>query len=196
MDAGGRVYLAWQDCRFIRQCRANDIVLTTTTDGVTWTPVRRIPLDAKKSGVDHFIPGIAADPQTSGGAAHLALTYYYYDHAACTAPTCTLNVGFATSRDGGATWSTQTKLAGPMELAWLPDTSLGAMVGDYISTSFVGGKAVPVLAMARSFTTRFREAIYAPTNGLPVPVGVNPVSVEPVEATQSDHAARPVRRVP
>ena len=47
-------------------------------DGVDWSPVSRIPIDAVGSGVDHFIPGLAVDPATSGASAHLALTYYFY----------------------------------------------------------------------------------------------------------------------
>ena len=35
-----------------------------------------------------------------------------------------------------------------MQIEWLADTSLGAMLGDYISVSYVKGKAVPVVALA------------------------------------------------
>lgn len=168
IDGSGKIYLVWQDCRFIKQCRANDLVLTTSDDGVTWSPVKRIPLDGKKSGVDHFIPGIAADPNTSGVTAHLALTYYYYDRTACSTATCQLNVAYSTSTNGGATWSKPTKLAGPMQLTWLPDTSLGYMVGDYISTSFLNGDAMPVFAVARAPLNGYRESMFAPKSGLPV----------------------------
>jgi hypothetical protein len=38
------------------------------------------------------------------------------------------------------------------------------MLGDYISTSYVGGQAVPVLALAAEpDESGFREAIYAAT---------------------------------
>ena len=60
------------------------------------------------SGVDHFIPGLAVDPATSGAGAHLALTYYFYPNAACTAATCELDVGYISSPDGGAHWSAAT----------------------------------------------------------------------------------------
>ena len=43
----------------------------TSTDGVTWTAAARIPIDPVTSGVDHFIPGLAVDPATSGASAHL-----------------------------------------------------------------------------------------------------------------------------
>jgi hypothetical protein len=35
-----------------------------------------------------------------------------------------------------------------MQIEWLADTSLGAMLGDYISVSYVRGQPVPVLALA------------------------------------------------
>ena len=35
-----------------------------------------------------------------------------------------------------------------MQIQWLADTTLGAMLGDYISVSYVRGRAVPVLALA------------------------------------------------
>ena len=148
VDRDGKVYAAWQDCRFRTGCSANDIVMSTTTDGITWSPVTRIPIDPLDSGADHFIPGLAVDPRSSGNHARLALTYYTYAKADCTTATCELNVGFISSRDGGASWSAPTKLAGPMRLNWLAETSQGRMVGDYISTSFVRRRALPLFAQA------------------------------------------------
>jgi hypothetical protein len=57
--------------------RANDIVMSTSTDGSTWSAVRRIPIDPTTSTVDHFIPGIGVNPQTSGGNIHIAIVYCY-----------------------------------------------------------------------------------------------------------------------
>ena len=90
---GGTVFLGWQDCRFRSGCSSNDIVMSTSTDGASWTTVVRIPIDAASSTVDHFIPGIAVDKTTSGATAHLALTYYLYPTASCTAANCQLKVG-------------------------------------------------------------------------------------------------------
>ena len=148
VDGNGTVYAAWSDCRFRTGCAANDIVISTTTNGINWSPPTRVPIDPVTSGVDHFIPGLAVDPNSSGDQARLALTYYGYPDAACTATTCRLTVGFISSPDGGSTWSAPTGLGGPMRLDWLPQTSQGRMVGDYISTSFVGERAVPLFAQA------------------------------------------------
>jgi BNR repeat protein len=169
IDAAGKVYVAWEDCRFEPKCEANDIVLSSSADGAQWSAVSRVPIDAVGSGVDHFIPGLGVDPGTSGSGAHLGLTYYYYPDAACTAATCELDVGFVSSPDGGATWSAATKLAGPMSLADIAATSQGPMVGDYISTSFNGaGTAATVFAIGKPQTRKFREGMWAPTTPLPV----------------------------
>ena len=74
IDAAGNAYVAWEDCRFETKCAANDIVFSTSADGLSWSAVKRIPIDAVSSGVDHFIPGLAVDPSTSELGAHLALT--------------------------------------------------------------------------------------------------------------------------
>jgi hypothetical protein len=167
IDGSGRVYVTWADCRFESGCTANDLVLSGSADGTTWSAVTRIPLDAVGSGVDHFIPGLAVDPATSGVNAHLLVTYYYYEDATCPV-SCKLDVGYASSVNAGDSWSASTQLAGPMTLSWLASTSQGPMVGDYISTSFVSsGVASPafVVAHAPSGGT-FDEATYTVSGGL------------------------------
>jgi BNR repeat-like domain len=146
----GPIVLVWGDCRFEPGCSANDIVMSTSTDGINWSPVRRIPLDPIGSGVDHFLPGVAIQGQTlfASLAPHIALGYYYYPVAACSQATCQLHVGFSFSANGGGSWSPPQTLAGPMMLSWLAQTSQGPMVGDYISTSYVGQNAFPIYASA------------------------------------------------
>jgi len=169
IDAAGAVYVVWQDCSFRTSCSSNDLVMSTSTDGVSWTGPSRIPIDAVNGTVDHFIPGLGVDAATSGSTAHLGLTYYYYPQANCTASTCALFVGFISSSDGGATWSAPTTLAGPMSLSWLPSTSSGQMVGDYMATSFSGGKAYGFFAVARANSgTVLDEAIYTTQTGFDV----------------------------
>jgi hypothetical protein len=167
----GRVFVAWEDCRFRAKCASNDIVFSSSRDGVNWSDVARIPLDDVTSTVDHFIPGLAVDPATSGSRTHLALTYYFYPQAAC-GEACQLQVGYASSPDAGAHWSAPTTLAGPMSLDDIAQTSQGPMVGDYISTSFSGGRASTVFAVGRPMPApgRYDEAMYAPP---PLPVATN-----------------------
>jgi hypothetical protein len=167
IDGSGVVYVAWQDCRFESACSANDIVLSSSPDGTTWSAPARIPIDPVSSGVDHFIPGLAVDPATSGAAAQLGLTYYYYPDASCSSA-CQLDVGYVSSVDRGASWSPPLQLAGPMSLSWLASTDDGPMVGDYISTSFLGGSPRTVVAVATAPTgPSLDEAMYA-TSALPL----------------------------
>jgi len=177
MDSSGKVYVVWQDCHFEPTCNASDLVLSTSTDGKSWSKLTRIPLDARGSGVDHFFPGLAVDNSTSGSSAHLVVIFYFYPNANCTTSTCQLNVGFSTSADGGATWTSNSQLAGPMSLTWLPNTTQGFMVGDYMSTSFVGSPAFPAFAVASAPTgSTFDEAIFTVKGGLSVGGSANPAS--------------------
>ena len=169
IDRAGKVYVVWPDCHFEAGCSANDLVFSTSSDGVNWSAVTRIPLDPVGSGVDHFIPGLAVDKSTSDGSAHLVVTFYFYPNANCTASTCQLEVGYATSADGGATWTSDTQIAGPMSLSWIANTSQGRMVGDYISTSFVGGPAFPAFEVASAPAgSTFNEATFTVKGGLSV----------------------------
>ena len=152
VDSTGRVYTVWNDCRFRSGCSSNDIVMSTSIDGQSWTPVARIPIDATTSTVDHFLPGIGVEPGTGGATAHLGLLYYYYPVSSCSTTTCQLPVGYIESFDGGATWTTPVKVGRPTNNTWLPLTNQGYMVGDYMSTSFVGGLAFPVFMVAQRAT--------------------------------------------
>jgi hypothetical protein len=156
----GTAYVAWEDCRFRAGCGSNDIVFSSSSDGVNWTAPARVPIDSTSSPVDHFIPALAVDKASSS----LALTYYYYPNAACTTATCQLDVGYISSPNGGATWGTATQLDGPMSLNDIASTSQGPMVGDYISTSFnSAGAAVPAFAVGKPHTTAFDESIRSAT---------------------------------
>ena len=167
----GKIYVAWQDCSFRSGCPSNDIVYSTSTDGVAWTAKARVPIDATNSGVDHFIPGFAVDRSTSGSTTHLALGYYYYPVAACNSSTCQLTVGFVSSTDGGTTWTQPRKVAGPIRLQDIASTNQGVMVGDYMSTSFAGGNyAFPIFAVAKAKTgTVFDERAYSARFDVTIP---------------------------
>jgi hypothetical protein len=138
IDGAGRVFVTWEDCRFRPGCTTNDLVYVTSSDGVNWSAVQRIPIDPVTSTVDHFLPGIGVDKATSGATAHVSVTYYYFPNVSCTFSTCQLFAGSISSSNGGAMWGTPVQFAGPMSLNLLPSTTQGRTVGDYISTSFAG----------------------------------------------------------
>ena len=165
VGADGTVYTVWSDCRFSKGCKTNALVISTSDDGVNWSDVRRVPID---DGSEQFIPGIGVKPDTNG---QLGLTYYFYGDPTCggklTDP-CELSVGYVQSNDGGANWSDpQTLTDEPFPVTWAADTTQGRMVGDYISTSWVGSQAFGAFAVANEPSgTVFDEQIYVPTGGV------------------------------
>lgn len=192
IDGAGRVYLTWSDCRFRAGCTANDLVLSTSTDGLTWTAPQRIPIGPVTSGADFFIPGIGVDRSTSGATARIGLAFYFYSDASCSASTCQLSAGYISSANGGASWTRPIRLAGPMSLSWIANTSQGRMVGDYISTSWSGGTAHPVFAVARPPSGGvFDEAIYTTLTGLAAGPGTVAMTTVPVATSASDRVAGP-----
>lgn len=156
VDASGRVTVAWTDCRFHPNCFGDDIVFSTSLDGATWMPASRVPLGPSTG--DRFTPGLEAGPAGSV----LGLTYYSSGARRCIGGSCRLDAGALTSVDGGATWSAPQRLSSEsIPLGWLADTSLGRMPGDYVSTSYAGGRRVSVYALATSARAGLDEAIFA-----------------------------------
>jgi hypothetical protein len=160
VDAGGTIYAAWNDCGLRRSCNGNDIVLVSSTDGRRWSGPVRVPTGGRQRGHTYFTPGLAADPATPG---HVGIVYY--EMASCG---CKIDVGFVGSHNGGKTWTKPQRLsARSMKLSWLSATTLGLMTGDYISTSFMGGKPLPVFALSSPPSGRsLREAIFVTTRGI------------------------------
>ena len=184
--------MAWYDCRFRTNCTSNDIVISVSTNGRTWSSLKRVPIDATNSTVDHFIPGIEIEPGTSGATTHIGLTYYFYPQANCTTATCQLMEGYISSPDGGHTWTAPTTLAGPITLTWLANTNQGFMVGDYQSLSFVSGLAHPAIASASANSGNvFKENMFSPVNGLLEGLALYTSDGDkPVPNAHSDHLPR------
>ena len=184
IDGAGNIYVVWSDCRFRKNCAANDLVISTSKNGTSWTAPARIPMVPVGGVVDLFIPGLGVDHATSGASAHLAITTYAYSNTNCNLSTCKLYVGFTTSKDGGKTWTAGKVLAGPMSLSWLPDSQNGLMVADYLSVSFANGKPYGVFAVAKAKSGgKFDEAMYTTTTAL---------VTSPDEPTYSSAGEKPV----
>jgi hypothetical protein len=158
-DSNGKLYATWHDCRFRARCGGNDLVLSTSTDGILWTPPVRIPLAVRGTPVQAFLPGLAADPAEPG---HLGLVYAYWEPGSCPRA-CLFDVAFVSSTNGGRSWSVSQRLAPrPLPTSWFARSEGGRMVGDYFSTSFAGERVVPVFTLAAApVHGRFREAIFA-----------------------------------
>ena len=190
IDGSGKVYVVWSDCRFRKNCSSNDVVVSSSTDGKTWSAVSRIPIDPIKSTVDHFLPGIGADPATSGNSAHLTVVYYYYPVSAC-GNSCKLDVGFVTSENGGKTWTAGKQLAGPMKLTWLPVSDAGYMVADYIGVTYNKGNPFGIFMVAKPPSGGLlNEAAYTTKEPLLAASGEPRFSSKdekPVPGAKSDH---------
>jgi hypothetical protein len=190
VDGAGKVYVVWWDCSFRTGCSSNDIVMSTSTDGRKWSLVSRIPIDPKRSTVDHFIAGIGTDRATSGKTARLTVVYYYYPVSAC-GNSCQLDVGFVSSNNGGKTWTAGKQLAGPMQLSWLPMSDAGYMVADYIGATYAKGKPFGVFEVAKAPSGQLlNEATYTTKEPLLASPGEPRFSSKgemPVPGAKSDH---------
>jgi hypothetical protein len=161
IDGDGKIYVAWADCRFRPSCGANDIVISTSSDGLSWSDPTAVPIDPSASTAEYFIPGLGADRNTFAPNVGLALVYYYYPQGNCTPATCQLTGGFITSQDGGNTWSTPIDVTRRMSNDWLADTNQGRMVGDYVATYYTAdGVPHPVFAGAVTPTEQFLESMF------------------------------------
>jgi hypothetical protein len=195
IDKAGKIYVVWSDCSFRTGCSTNDLVMSTSTNGKNWTKAVRIPIDPLSSTVDHFIPGLAVDLATSGKTAHLAVTYYYYPQADCNDSTCQINVGFTTSQDGGKTWTAGKNLAGPMKISWLPGSQNGPMLADYLSSSYVNGKAFGVFMVAKAPSGGLlNQAAYTNKSPLEASAGEPRFSSRGEKRIPNIHADRPYPR--
>ena len=167
VDAAGTIYVTWRECGFSAECQG-DIVLMRSPDGVTWSTPVSVPIGPDDGSLFYFLPALAVDPATSGAHARLALLY----HSMGPSRTCDpgygcfqVDVKLTTSVNGGAAW-TQPRLlnAFPILPAWMADTSLGRMLGDYVSVSWTGGRPIPVWSLASAPTgAAFRQSIVATT---------------------------------
>ena len=153
VDAAGTVYLVWSDCQLRNACTGTDLVLSSSADGLRWTAPARIPTGRALPGVHDVIPGLAADPQRPG---RLAIAWYRLQALGG------IDAFFVRSANAGATWTAPRRLnTETMTRGWIAQTTLGPMVGDYISSSFTNGTPVSVLALASRPARRLDEAIYA-----------------------------------
>ena len=156
VGADGTIALVWPDCGPRALCSANDLVLSTSRDGVAWTAPLTIPLGPG----NHVIPRLAADRARPG---RLALAYYTQATRGSR-----LDAEFVSSRDGGRTWTRPARLSPESMPVNRIARAGGAMVGDYISTSFANGRAVPVFVLAQSPRAgRLRQATYASSLAVP-----------------------------
>jgi RTX calcium-binding nonapeptide repeat (4 copies) len=164
VDAGGRVYLAFHDCRDGAVCGGTQVVLVTSADGIDWDDPTVVPTTRAVRG-DAIIPALSVLPGTRAGQARVAITYYFRPECVGvpTAQCPGVDAELVESQDGGATWRRPQRLnAQPMPLGWIANTDSGRMLGDYISTSWVRGRPLAVFSLASEpRRPAFRQSTFA-----------------------------------
>jgi hypothetical protein len=166
VDATGRIYVAWHDCRFRAGCPGgapNDIVFASSADGTRWSRLRRVRTRPELDGLTHFVPGLAVDATTRGSSARVAVTFYVLTPRDCSGSACMVVPMVVSSANAGRTWSAPQSLAAPQPIGAYPLSTSGRFLGDYISTSFAdGGAVVPVFAAATAPADGgFHQGIFA-----------------------------------
>ena len=156
VDRTGRLLLAWPDCRFRSNCNANDIVLATSSDGVSWSAPARVTTGS----ASYSTPGLAADSRTNG----IVVSAQVASSAGVNRGMRFLGMAIAISRNGG-TWAPTRRLeARPMRPDWSPLAGNAAFLGDYLAASWAGGRPFAIVPIASPPTGgRLNQSLYAAT---------------------------------
>src|SRR5260370_13640167 len=70
VDAAGKVYVMWPDCRFRTNWSSNGIVYSTSGTRTTRAAGKRVPIAPVTRPVGHLITGAAVVPAAQGTTAH------------------------------------------------------------------------------------------------------------------------------
>ena len=148
VDAQGRVWVAWHDCAAPGASR-NAAFVSSSADGVTWTPPA--PVSANRNAL---LPAIGIDRATG----RVAIAYHRFSAAG-------VDVELVESRAGGIAFGAPRRLsARSMRLEWMPNTTSGRMLADYISVHYGQGQGRPLavwVLASEPVGARFRQAVYA-----------------------------------
>ncbi|MGE0355732.1 MAG: sialidase family protein [Burkholderiales bacterium] len=126
---GSTLHVVWQDSRFSAGQRDAIAYSRSTDGGLTWSAPVRVNPDPS---VAAFTPGVATLPDGTVGVS-------YYDFRDNTPSLATLPTGYWLARSAdGTTWS-ETRLAGPFDLAFAPDAN-GLFLGDYMGLAGRAGE--------------------------------------------------------
>lgn len=148
VDPSGRVWATWHDCRFSPGCAANEVVVATSDDGERWSAPRRVT-----RGRNAVIPAIGIHPRNG----RVALAYHVVRANGG------VDVELVESSPGGTSWGTPRRLsAQTMRPEWMPNTSSGRMLADYISVHYAGARPLVVWVLASEpVGPSLRQAVYA-----------------------------------
>jgi len=146
VDATGRFWAAWHDCAS-PGASSNAVFVATSADGAQWSAP--IAVTRARNAV---LPAIGIDAATG----RVAIAYMRSTAAG-------IDVELTVSPGAPGTWSVARRLsAQSMPLGWMPDTTSGRMLGDYISVHYARGRPLVVWVLANEpVGASFRQAVYA-----------------------------------
>jgi len=167
----GMMYVAWQDGRFRHS--HNDIVVSSSADGKTWSSPVRATTDSLTDGYDHFTPGIFA---VAGGG--LAVSYSVQKES----PTLSgiIYTAVSLSKNGGRTWTAPIRINDNLSYVKYAANAGGPFLGDYQATVATATEVHPIFIIANkpqgnaqhdedtySTTVSVAALLAAPTQALP-----------------------------
>jgi hypothetical protein len=129
----GRIAVTWEDGRY-RKDKANDVVVTTSTDGVRWSTPVRVNRGAADDDVDHFTPAIATGPDGV-----LRLAYRQRAGADNGESSPYVDTFLQQSADGGRTWTAPLRVNRVRtDLRFAAFSRASAFLGDYMQVAAAG----------------------------------------------------------
>jgi hypothetical protein len=129
----GVIYVAWEDGRF-RRDGLNDIVVTSSADGVTWTKVRRVNAGGLANHVDHWNAMIDVGRDGSVNVGYRQRNETPGDPTARSATGLSRYVDtyFQRSTNGGVKWTSPLKVNKVRtDVGYAAFSRRGAFLGDY-----------------------------------------------------------------
>ncbi len=146
VDATGRFWATWHDCAS-PGASGNAVFVATSADGARWSA----PIAVTRAR-DAVLPAIGIDAATG----RVAIAYMRSRAAG-------IDVELTISPGAPGTWALPRRLsAQSMPLRWMPDTTSGRMLGDYISVHYARGRPLVVWVLANEpVGSSFRQAVYA-----------------------------------
>jgi hypothetical protein len=146
VEATGRVWATWHDCE-APGARRSAAFVATSPDGAQWSSPSLV-----SRGRNAFLPAIGIDAATG----RVAIAYLRLAPAG-------VDVDLVESAGAPTRWSApRTLSAQSMPLRWMPNTTSGRMLGDYISVHYARGRPLVVWVLASEpVGTGFRQAVLA-----------------------------------
>jgi hypothetical protein len=125
--------VAWEDARF-RADGLNDIVVTSSTDGVTWSKVKRVNTGSLTNHVDHWNAMIDVSPDGTVNVGYRTRLEKPGDPTARSATGLSryIDTYFQRSTDHGAHWTAPLKVNRVRtDVGYAAYSRRGAFLGDY-----------------------------------------------------------------